>query len=263
MSIAFYSGIAGMKSFQERLNVTGNNMANVGTYGYKKQTASFSDLMYTRMNTHKNYPETPAGAAANTDVNAISGGPNADLIGHGVKIGSTEVMYGQAGFVSTDMPLDFAIEGDGLFAVEKDGKREYTRNGAFDISLDGNKAYLVTNDNARVLDANGRPITLEIKNNLPVVAGLDKRLGVYNFSNPFGLSPANGSCFRETAVSGKGVAQKANSTQNVVRQYTLENSSVDLGEEMVEMMTAQRAFQLNSKMVQTADQIDEMVNNLR
>lgn len=258
MSIAFYTGVAGMKAFQEKLNITGNNMANEGTYGYKKQSAAFNDLLYTRMNTHKNYD--PAGAGANAEI----GGDAMDLTGHGVRLGNTEVLFGQSGFVATDMPLDFAIAGDGLFALEKDGVREYTRNGAFGLSIEGKKAYLVADSGAYVLDGKGKPIALAIgADNMPDLTGLDKKLGVYNFSNPFGLMPASGSCFRETAVSGQGVAQKANSTDNVVKQFTLENSSVELGDEMVDMMMTQRAFQMNAKVVQTADQIDEMVNNLR
>ncbi len=264
MGIAFHTGVAGMNAFQEKMNVTGNNLANVNTYGYKEQNIKFQDLIYTRMNLKKNYAQGEGAAGADANMPATVGGAGIDLVGHGVKAGGTEVLYAQAGFVVTDMPLDFAIEGEGLFAVEKNGVRQYTRNGAFHISLDGKNAYLTTGEGQSVLDAKGKPIKLPLDaNGKPDITGLGDKLGVYHFANPYGLSPANGSCFTETGISGTGVAQKPGQIRSLVRQYSLENSSVNMADEMVSMIEAQRAFQLNARMVQTADQIDEMVNNLR
>ncbi|MEG2924139.1 MAG: flagellar hook-basal body protein [Oscillospiraceae bacterium] len=261
MSIAFHTGVSGMNAFQEKLNITGNNLANANTVGYKKQGAKFQDLLYTRMNLRTNYPGKAAGEGE--DAGAV-GGENIKMVGHGVKMGATEVLYGQGGYVATDMPLDFAIQGDGLFAVDNDGKREYTRNGAFHISMDGKSAYLTTADGANVLDSKGRAIKLQMdKDGLPDITGLIDKLGVYHFPNPFGLSPASGSRFTQTGVSGEATAQKQGHIRSTVIQYALENSSVNMADEMVNMIEAQRAFQLNARVVQTADQIDEMVNNLR
>lgn len=253
-NISFYTAVSGMKTFQQMMDVTANNLANVNTYGFKKQRASFEDLMYTRVNQHKNYaPEADP-----------QGGENVDLVGHGVRMGSTQLLYSATGYVSTSVPLDFAIEGEALFAVNKNGTTEYTRNGAFRMSQDGNSLYLVTDDNARVLDSKGKEIKLTLdKNGLPVFEDLQERIGLYNFSNPYGLIPVGGSRFVESATSGAGVLQKDNSGASKTHQYMLENSATDMGSEMVEMITAQRAFQMNSRVVQTADEIDEMVNNLR
>lgn len=246
-----------MQSFQQLLDITGNNLANVNTNGYKKQRASFEDLLYTRVNQHKNYEED----LANGD---LAGGENMDLRGHGTRIASTQLMYSQTGYLGTDTPLDFAIEGEGLFAVDKNGQREYTRAGAFGLSKDGKAYYLVTSDNARVLDARGKEIKIEMDaNGLPVYDNLAEKIGVYHFSNPYGLKNVGNTRLVETAISGAGVAQRGAESTSKIHQFMLENSNVNMADEMVNMIEAQRAFQINARMVQTADQIDETVNNLR
>lgn len=246
-----------MQSFQQLLDVTGNNLANVNTNGYKKQRASFEDLLYTRVNQHKNYQEDIAEGE-------LAGGANMDLRGHGTRIATTQLMYTGTGYLGTDTPLDFAIEGEGLFAVEKNGQREYTRAGAFGLSKDGNAFYLITSDNAKVLDASGKEIKVEMDaNGLPVYDNLAEKIGVYHFSNPYGLLNTGGTRLLETATSGVAVAQRGTQSDSKIHQFMLENSNVDMADEMVNMIEAQRAFQINARMVQTADQIDETVNNLR
>ncbi|MDD3429077.1 MAG: flagellar hook-basal body protein [Oscillospiraceae bacterium] len=255
MSIAFYTGVAGMQAFQEQLNVTSNNIANVNTYGYKTQRVSFRDLMYTKMNTHKNYDDTGTEDGAEKSY---------DMVGHGVRVGSVDMLYQQSGFNTTLQTLDFAIDGSGLFAVDNNGTTEYTRNGAFDISIEGKKAYLVTDDGAYVLDGKGKHIELTMDaNGMPQVDGLMDKLGMYSFKNPYGLVPTDGGRFLETTVSGQAVAAKAGDKDNTILQGVLETSSVDLGTEMVNVIQAQRSFQMNSKIVTTADEIDQMINNLR
>lgn len=256
-NVAFYNGVAGMQSFQQLLDVTGNNLANVNTNGYKKQRASFEDLLYTRINQHENYQQETAEGQ-------LAGGENIDLRGHGTRIAYTQMMYKSGGYIGTDTPFDFAIEGDGLFATEKNGQREYTRSGAFSLSQDGKDFYLITSDNARVLDNRGKEIKIEMdENGLPVFDGLADKIGVYHFSNPYGLVNVGNTRLVETAVSGAGVAQRGTQADSKIHQFMLENSNVDMADEMVNMMEAQRAFQMNARMVQTADQIDETVNNLR
>ncbi|MEG1953442.1 MAG: flagellar hook-basal body protein [Hydrogenoanaerobacterium sp.] len=253
MSIGFYTGVSGMMSYQKQMDIIAHNIANVNTHGFKSSRASFEDLLYTQMNVK------------------VEGD---NKVGHGTKIAGTDVSYGkQGGIEQTGYALDFAITGgDGLFAVDKMGKTEYTRNGAFGISIEGKKGYLVTDDGAYVLDKKGKSIALQLdKNGSPVVDGAAARVGVYVFKNPYGLIPTTGSRFLESGTSGTATelskVRKSDKGPNAVKmqvmQYSLERSNVDLGQEMIDVIQAQRAFQLNAKVVQTADQLDEVINNLR
>lgn len=277
MSIAFYTGVAGMLASQSFMDATANNMANVNTVGYKTQNASFEDLLYTKMNIHSNYQpqnaengetdgeNAPVMADGKTDSNWPDGSRVYDLVGHGVKIGSVDLLYQQGGFLNTERQLDFAIDGDGLFAVENSrGEVEYTRNGRFNLSIEGKKVYLVNAQGYHVLDRKGKQITLALdENDNPDYDGLIEKLGIYYFDNPYGLTPTDGGSFLESENSGEAVAAKAGDERSEVLQYYLENSNVQLSDQMVNLIQAQRSFQLNAKVVQTADSIEEMINNLR
>lgn len=265
MSIAFYTGVSGMMASQKFMDATAHNMANVNTTGFKTQNASFQDLIYTKMNIHKNYGlvEGADGQPANeTDIPEEDRAY--DMVGHGVKVGSVHLMYQQGGFNFTESSLDFAIDGEGLFAV-KNGKDEieYTRNGHFNVSLEGRKAYLVNSQGYHVLDRKGKAVVLTMEDGVPQTFGLAEDIGVYHFTNPYGLIPTDGGSFLESENSGEAKAMKAGETTSTVLQGWLENSNVQLSDQMVNLIQAQRTFQLNSRVVQTADQIDEMINNLR
>lgn len=234
-----------MVAFQRHMDVTAHNIANVSTKGYKGGRSSFSDLLYTNM-----------------DVNT----PGQKLEGHGVKHAGTDLLLDQGSLSMTGQELDFAIVGEGFFALDDgEGGRKYTRNGNFTISVEGNKAFLVSRlDGCYVLDERGRRIQLSKKDNSEVYNTGDvlEKLGVYSFSNPYGLERANGSCFTETDISGRAKSITGEDTYEI-RGFTLENSSVNIGDEMMNIIQSQRAFQMNSKIVQTADQIEEIINNLR
>lgn len=169
----------------------------------------------------------------------------------------------------TGQPLDFALVGAGFFGLDDgSGNLKYTRNGNFTISVEGNRAYLVSRlDGSYVLDAKGREISLTRNEGESTYDLTDviERLGVFNTPNPYGMERAEGSCLRATDKSGpaRSIVDSKNGPEYEIRGGTLENSSVDLGTEMLNVIQAQRAYQLNSKIVQTADQIEEMVNNLR
>ncbi|MBP1557618.1 MAG: flagellar hook-basal body protein [Oscillospiraceae bacterium] len=280
MSIAFYTGVAGMLASQSFMDATANNMANVNTVGYKTQNATFEDLLYTKMNIHSNYYNredddpngevvegegAPVMADGSTDSHWPDGSKVYDLVGHGVKIGSVDLMYHQGGFLNTERKLDFAIDGDGLFAVENNlGEVEYTRNGRFNLSVEGRKLYLVNAQGYHVLDRKGKQVTLALdENDNPDYDGLVEKLGIYYFDNPFGLTPTDSGSFLESENSGEAVAAKAGDERSKVLQQFLENSNVQLSDQMVNLIQAQRSFQLNAKVVQTADAIEEMINNLR
>lgn len=249
MNISFYNGVSGLVAYQESMNRISHNIANSNTVGFKASRSSFSDLLYTKMAV--NSEEEP-------------------LTGHGVKIEDSQLIYRQGPVIQTGNSLDFALMGDGFFAVERpDGSIEYTRNGAFDISIEGSKGFLVTADGSHVLDARGKSIELErnSKDSPFDLSDLHERLGIYDFPNPYGLEPSNGSCFRETETSGAGKAIRAGGN-NSKRKYqiiqnALEQSGVELSDEMANVITAQKAFQFNAKMVQTADELEQIINNLR
>lgn len=235
-----------MIAFQQQMDVTAHNIANSTTVGYKVGRSAFSDLMYTAM-----------------DVRT----PGDKVTGHGVKNFGTDVIMSQSGLKMTGNALDFAIVGEGFFALD-DGSdtRKYTRNGAFTISPQGKKGYLVSaTDGSYVLDNRGRRIELEADGGTFTAEGLTEKLGVYNFPNPYGLTRANGSSFTESENSGaaKSVANTKNNQHYDIKGGSLEFSATNLGDEMITVIQAQRAFQMNSKIVQTADEIEDMINNLR
>lgn len=245
-AIAFYTGTSGMIAFQRSLDVTAHNIANVNTNGYKPRRAAFDDLLRSRIATN------------------VAGN---HLVGHGVKQEFVDQIMGQSSLNQTAYGLDFALAGDGFFAVDNRGTREYTRNGAFDISVEGGASYLVTNDRAYVLDAAGNRIQVPRTADGGVnTEGIKERLGIFRFPNQFGLTPQNNARFTPNAVSGAAFqVGQAGTVDNPldVLQGVLEFSGVDLGKEMVNMITQQRAFQMNARVVQTADQISDLINNLR
>ncbi len=245
--IAFYTGAAAMRAFQSGMDVTGHNLANVQTNGYKYRRAVFQDLLYSRLNTN------------------VEG---ENLTGHGVKQEHIDQIMTPTALDQTMNDLDFALTGDGFFAVENRGQIEYTRNGAFSLSVAGDTVSLVTNDGAFVLDADGNRITLvpEADGTFDV-SGLRERIAVYRFPNQWGLNPENNARYSISANSGQpvltvpGDPNAANPVE--LLQGALEYSSVDMSTEIVNIITYQRAFQISSRVLQTADQMAEELNNLR
>lgn len=210
----------------------------------------FADLLYTRMAV--NSEEEP-------------------LAGHGVRLADSRMIYKQGPVLQSGCTLDFALMGDGFFAVRRsDGSIQYTRNGAFDISTEGKKGFLVTNDGSHVLDEKGKDIELEReeKDGLFDLEGLKDRIAIYDFPNPFGLEHANDSCFRPTEISGEAVLIEEGETVYPGRNYqvlqsAVEQSAVDLADEMVGVIMAQKSFQFSAKLVQTSDELEQVINNLR
>ena len=260
MNIAFYTGTSGMIAYQQDMDIIAHNIANVNTTGYKTQRAVFSDLLYSRM-------------AVNTEENFMTG--------HGIKVADSDLIFQQGPVLPTQNPLDFGIIGAGFFALqtgEGSGRNSsaqlaYTRNGAFGISVDGNTGTLVSADGAFVLGSDGNKITLtRSTSDGPFdLTSIVNRLGVYQFPNPFGLEPASGGRFLQTEKSGEAQSPQqastaAQSSQELpyrIISSALESSSVNLADEMVMVIQSQRAFQFSARLVQTADDLEEIVNNLR
>jgi len=229
----FYAATTGLITHQTKMDVIANNIANINTTGFKPQQVSFSSLLYFNVN---------------------GGAANPIAVGHGVKPEKTDLNFSQGDLQRTDMALDFAILGDGFFALEsiEGGGITYTRDGSFRFSSEGRRNYLTDAAGNYVLDSRQRRIEQGEKYE-------HSQIGVFNFKNPYGLIPVGGNQFRQSDISGRGESVK---TPEIKVGY-LESSSVKTAEEMVKMIEASKGFALSSRVLQTADEMEKTVNQLR
>ena len=242
MRTAFYAGASGLLANQKAMDNIANNVANVSTTGYKPQNISFQSLIYDEM-----YVNTP------TDPEK----------GNGVKSEINDTNFNQSSVVPTSYDLDFAIVSNALFAVEQDGLVAFTRAGNFNIGMQGETGYLVTANGDFVLDAQGNRIVLEKEagsNNFDT-SNLKNQIGLFTFDNPNYLTPIADNLY---AVSTKsGVAVAVGNNEGLLIQGALEQSGTNLADEMAEMITVQRAFQLAARVVTTAEENQRTINELR
>jgi flagellar hook protein FlgE len=258
-----YAGISGMKGFQTKLDVIGNNIANVNTVGFKKGRVTFQDMMSQTMT-----------GAQGPNANGERGGINAKQVGLGSQLGSIDNVHTQGFRQTTGRSLDLAIEGDGMFALDANGTTMYTRAGNFYLDSDGD---LVNSDGYYVLDVNDARINIpdnadsfNIQTN-GVVTYTDGNtttelapIALANFSNPGGLEKAGSNLFLETGNSGVPaiVAPETNGSASIV-SGSLEMSNVDLATAFTEMIVAQRGFQANTRIITTSDEILQELVNLK
>lgn len=243
MNKIYFNAKSGLEAYQKQLDIISNNMANVNTVGFKKQQASFVDLMYTEMD------ESFAGLKE----------------GHGVKLDTLETIFDQSEFQGTDRELDFAVLGEGMFSYELNDETYYTRSGNFQvINVDGNY-FLGTTSGGLVHDAEGKALQLEKREDSDLLdtSTLDQRIGVVNFPYPSALERIGASSFKANEACGEAINMREVKSNTRVIRNALEVSSTELTDEMVNLIEAQKAFQFNSKLIKTADEIEEIVNNLR
>lgn len=248
MNIAFYTGASGLRAYQHDIDIIANNVANINTYGYKSDKSSFNSLIKSTMDINQNL--------------TLNEGERV-LTGHGVKISSQDLLYNQGHLHNTGYALDFAIAGDGLFAINRDGRIEYTRNGAFDISVEQDGNYLVSSDGGYVLDSNQQRITVQYNTETNEIdnAVIADRLGVFTFDNPYGLQKINKTSFLPTDISGE--PRLAPEADNKIYTTSLERSNTNIAEEMADLILSQKAYQFSARVVTTADELEQIVNNLR
>lgn len=248
MNNSFYTGASGLRAHQYAIDVTSHNITNVNTYGYKATRPAFRELLNNRMDINKNRELE---------------GNDRILKGHGVRLSNQDLLFNQASLENTGYQLDYAIAGDGLFAVERRGDIEYTRNGAFDLSIEGNRAYLVTHDGAYVMDQNYNRIVVPYKPETRTINsdGLANRLGVFSFSNPYGLRRLDDESFQPTDISGE--PENAPGREYDIYERTLERSNVDIAKEFADVIVSQKAYQFSARVVTTADEIEQVANSLR
>ncbi|MDF2948795.1 MAG: flagellar hook-basal body protein [Sedimentibacter sp.] len=229
---AYYTATNGAMSNQNYLDVLSNNMANLQTEGFKKTKAEFSDLLYTNI-------REPEGA--NSDLKS----------GSGSKINKTDVIFSQGAPYLTGAPTDFAITGEGFFAIQFEEENLFTRGGSFDVTNIDDENYL-TYQGGYVLNKEEEPIIIENTDDI-----LD--VGVFAFANNADLAQAGNNLYR---IANEEAEYSLLENAKVMKGY-LEASNVEVSEEMVKLIQIQRAFQLNSKIIQTADEIEQTINSLK
>lgn len=260
---SMYSGISGLKNFQTKLDVIGNNIANVNTYGFKKGRVTFKDAI----------SQTTMGASASTDTR---GGTNAVQIGLGSSISSIDTIDTAGSLQNTSRTLDLGIEGDGYFIVNDGTNDYYTRAGNFYLDEEGT---LVTGEGYKVEDTAGNAIQMDVANiqsfsisqngaiNVVKTDGTSEELAIIalaKFSNPGGLEKAGGNLLQESVNSGQPQAGAASTDgRGTISSGTLEMSNVDLSEEFTDMIVAQRGFQANTRIITTSDEILQELVNLK
>jgi flagellar basal-body rod protein FlgG len=258
---SLYTSATGMDAQQLRMDTIAHNLANTSTTGFKKVRAEFEDLL----------SETLRGAGA---PDPRGGNAPAPLqVGLGVRTGATTRSFGQGDMVTTNNPLDVAIEGQGFFRIQRpDGEFAYTRAGNFRVDATGRlvtqhgelvePGITVPHDAAELTIRQDGTITARVPNTAtPVELG---QLELHTFPNAGGLSSMGSNLYQETAASGEPVRQRPGEQgAGTVAQGYLEGANVKAVEEMIDMIATQRAYELNSKVIQTADQMLQRLTNIR
>lgn len=255
---ALFTGRTGMTGQQLQLDTIANNLANVNTAGFKKSRAQFEDLFYQELRAMGT--ETADGGRV----------PSGIQVGLGVRPTSVQKIFTQGSLTETGNDLDWAIEGSGFFKVVRDGQDYFTRAGSF--SLDSNGT-IVTQNGDRLQPEFTVPqgtVSIGIDNNglLTAKDGQQQVLAtvqitLHNFINPGGLRSNGANLFQETEASGAPVeANPGNEGLGTLQQHFIEVSNVDVTEELVNLIITQRAYEVNSKSVTTADKLLEVANTL-
>ncbi len=256
-----YTAATGMNSMQHQIDVTSNNIANVNTMGFKQDRAEFQDLMYESLN-------YTAGQTSETTTN-----PTGIDVGLGVRVSGIQKNFLQGDLELTSNTLDLAIEGNGFFQISMPtGEIAYTRNGAFKLDAEGN----IVNGNGYLVEPQitvpDNLINLTVAADGTVTAedpttGDVTNLGqitLVDFINPAGLTPQGESLFLPSDASGDPIDGVPTEEQfGSVRQGMVELSNVKLVNEMVDLITAQRAYEANSKAIKTSDEMLSIVNRLK
>ncbi len=258
---ALWTASTGMETQQMNIDIIAHNLANVNTTGYKRSRADYQDLLYQEIKS--------AGASSSTSTTV----PTGIHVGQGVRTVSTAKMFSQGNFRQTGNSLDVAIEGGGFLQVlSPDGTTVYTRTG--EMKLDSNGS-LVTSDGYTIdhqitipddamtitISADGIISVTQPNISTPTEVG---NMELAKFINPSGLRPIGKNLYEVTAASGDAVTGvPGESGLGTIAQGFLEMSNVSVVEEMVNMIAAQRAYEINSKAIQTADQMLQTANQMK
>ncbi|TQV71276.1 flagellar basal-body rod protein FlgG [Denitrobaculum tricleocarpae] len=255
-------GATGMLAQQLNVEVISNNIANMNTTGFKRQRAEFNDLLYQNLRRV---------GSTSSDTGTIV--PTGVQVGLGVKPAAVYRITEQGNISITDNPLDVAINGEGYFTIElPSGETGYTRAGAFQLSPDGDivtpDGYVIQpgitipiNATSISINASGE-VSVDIDGQVaPQVVG---NIELATFPNPAGLDAIGDNMFLQTAASGQAsVATPTSTGTGSLLQGALETSNVNVVAEITNLITAQRAYEMNSKVIQSSDEMMQSVSNLR
>ena len=298
---SLWTGASGMIAQQTNVDTISNNLANVNTVGYKKETVEFRSLLYQKLQT-----ETTDN---NGDPKPVIG-----QVGSGVRTGAITSRFTQGNLTQTDNPFDLAIDGEGFFSLQTpSGETAYTRNGSLVFAIASDGLALTNSEGYPLLDTNGSAIVLpattdvskltvdvdgrifeevqvevEVPVETPEAAEGEEneenpetapvtekkfkveyvehvRLGIVQFNNPSGLEKVSGSLYQVTAASGEPRMEVEDPAlkRSSIRSGYLEASNVQTVDEIVNLIVAQRAYEMNSKVITASDQMLQQANNLR
>ncbi len=305
---SLWTGASGMIAQQTNVDTISNNLANVNTVGYKKETVEFRSLLYQKLQT-----ETTDN---NGDPKPVIG-----QVGSGVRTGAITSRFKQGNMTATENPFDLAIEGEGFFSVQTpNGETAYTRNGSLVFAIASNGLALTNSEGYPLLNKDGEAIILPAKTDVSKLSvdvngriyeeiqvevvddagaegaegaegtenvegeegaeGTDQnekekrfktefvevgQLGIVQFNNPSGLMKISGSMYQESAASGEPRKELEDEAlkKSTIRSGYLEASNVQTVDEIVNLIVAQRAYEMNSKVITASDQMLQQANNLR
>ncbi|MBX3738114.1 MAG: flagellar basal-body rod protein FlgG [Candidatus Didemnitutus sp.] len=258
MNLSLYSAATGMEAQQLNLNTIANNLANVNTPGFKRSKIEFQDLLYQKPR------------ASGSDSGGGNLVPTGIEVGNGSRVAATSKVFTQGQLTNTGEKLDIAIQGDGFFEVQRpDGTIGYTRDGSFKLNAQGQ---VVTVDGMPILSGMqtipaGSNVSISEDGQVTVQSSSGSttfRLTMTRFANPAGLRSMGGNVYEETAASG--TPETGNPGENgfgrTIQGY-IEASNVNIVEEMVALIVAQRAYEINSKSVQSSDEMLQNVANMK
>lgn len=260
MQRSLFTGATGMTAQQLNLDVIANNLANVNTTAFKRSRVDFQDLLYQTLRA------PGAISAQGLEI------PSGIQLGHGVGVASITKVFQQGSFTQTGNPLDIAIEGDGFYQITlPDGEIGYTRDGSFKLNRDGT-----------VVTADGFPLEPEVsipEDATNITVGSDGTVSVTlsdsttdelgqielaRFVNPAGLLSQGRNLFRESEASGDPILSiPGEEGAGTLRQGFLESSNVSVVDEIVQLIITQRAFEVNSSVIRTSDEMLQTANNMR
>jgi flagellar basal-body rod protein FlgG len=259
MNLSLYSAATGMEAQQLNLNTIANNLANVNTPGFKRSQIEFQDLLYQK-------PRNSGAEAGGGNVV-----PTGVEIGNGSRVAATSKVFTQGQLTQTGQNLDIAIQGDGFFEVQKlDGTIAYTRDGSFKVGPTGQ---IMTSDGQVVLGGfqpvptGTTDITMSNTGDVTYSGPSGNqtfRITLTRFANPAGLKSLGGNLYDETPASG--TPEQGNPGEQgfgTTLQGYIESSNVNIVEEMVNLIVAQRAYEINSKSIQTSDEMLQNVNQMK
>ncbi len=263
---AFSSAVSGMRSQMAYLDIVANNISNVSTTGFKGSRARFSDMLYQTLS---------GGSASTTDAGSI----NPAQIGLGVRLAGVDTSMTQGALRATGNPLDLAIEGDGFFALkDASGSTFYTRDGSFALDSEGR---LVNPSNGMLVQAvGGGEITIDTAQFASIAIGADGKIvgtladgsgtqdiaqiGLTTFPNPAGLAKSGDNLYKASGPSGAAAeGEPSKDGKGSIRSGVLEASNVDLAQEFTNMISAQRGFQANSRVITASDEVLQDLVNIK